>query len=171
MRWKHYRPRTITEKHVSHNPSSFTPWSEAGFVFEELLPATAESILVTGNGASPFLRFLTAHVVAGTVVFASIDARTPFEGRLGRVWVVRAHPQFAPFRQMSFEYVMLVEPEAGELEESLKALMTVCSTLLVVFLTGKPDVAAKIADSLSGAATGITAGDWSVIRIPKLASA
>lgn len=167
MRWREYRPRTITERHVSHNPSSFTVWSEAGFALEELIPSTAQSILVTGNGGTSLLRFLTAHVTEGIIAFASVRNHQPLQGRLGRVWTLRAHPRFTPFRQMSFEYVLLVKPSVAQLEDTLSALMNVCRRCLLVFVVGNDDRVVNIAGSLSRDVLVISADGWSVIRIPK----
>ncbi len=176
IRWSGYKPRTITERHVSNTPSSDTSISEVTYLLEEFIPGDSKSVLLicpTVLHARKLVRFFSVHLVRGTVTVA-LQGQTDFRkedlsaARRAKVRPIVANVNALPFRPKSVEHVVFVDLERKAQGFSrFDDISELYSKSMVAALGGRIGIQKAILrlNSPRHIVSGICGSSWSVIRI------
>jgi hypothetical protein len=166
--WQQYRTRSITEKHVSHNPSNDTYISQAGYVIEECIPANSKRILILGNDhflLRETLRLLTAHAKLAQITLASNSAdleKTLLEiSKIRRRKVNAVVCDFSqpPFKKAVFEHLIIL----NIYPPMFKRALDLPSLSFLAFFLKKPKAILSCTREMGYSVKGIVSNSWFLV--------
>jgi hypothetical protein len=179
IRWRVYRPRTVTERHVSNSPSSDTPVSEIASVLEENISVEAKYVGLACSGSAEtlnFTRFLTAHLTHGLIIhfISSLNQVVIHEltqKRAVRVQAVSCSMDKPPLRPKVLNHIIVTD-FVGDLLDALnvKKIFELVS-ISAMFATTEEIYYRRFADSVidfEAEKEGVIGQNWVLVRIKQI---